>query len=628
MAKKTNDHEYNADSLKAQNYPENIRHNPWMLGGRGPEARFRAVKEVTDNSVDEAMAGFGENITIRYDSKTDILTVIDEGRGIPMGLNKETGKYGAEMVFATLHSSGKFDAKAYKGGVIGVHGVGAACTNAVSEFLQVWACSKGKWLTQRFERGIVQGPPERQDPPSKQAIKSGKGTVVRFKLDSQIFPEGISLDSENMISELRSVAALNAGLRIKVIVDNVATELYSENGIIDMIVNEESKGLVIGKPFAMEVEGLLDLALCWYDDDRTDGVFSFTNSSRTGQDGKHVDGARQAIVEVLRAEVNDKDKIDVKYLTYGLRLVLNYRTEKPNYVGQTKDRLTNTEAVTEVRKAMLVPFTEYVKKNKTFVSALINRAKRFQKNAEKFMADNKAVKSLSLRDPSATILPGKLDPALPWYTADERELILVEGDSAGGPCKEMKMPWQEILPLRGKVLNVMHKTNTVNKVLASEAIRNIYLAMGTMPGVPYDSPKRRVGSIGLLPDADSDGAHICSLLIAIIARFNSDWLTGGHVHYINAPLFIGRLADERQYGHSREEMISKFPAAKRNKVLISRMKGWGEAAAKDLGEFALNPETRIITRMDVEDGDIDIVRSIMGDDVAPRKLLLGFTGVK
>lgn len=621
MAKKIAENEYNADSLIAQEFPANIRHNPWMLGGRGPEARFRAVKEVTDNAVDEAMAGFGDRITIRYDSKTCIVTVIDEGRGVPMGLNKEKGKYGAEMVFATLHSSGKFNAKAYKGGVIGVHGVGAACTNAVSEFLQVWACSNGKWLTQRFERGIVQGPPVKENPPSKQAVAAGRGSVVRFKLDSEIFPEGISLDAENMINELRSVAALNAGLMIRVIIDNVVTELFSENGIVDLIVTEESKSQIIGKPFTTQVDGLLDLALCWYDDDSTDGTFSFVNASRTGQDGKHVDGARAAIVEVLRAEIGEKDKIDVKYLTYGLRMALNYRTEKPNYAGQTKDRLTNTEAVSDVRKAMLASFTEYVKKNKQFVTALINRAKRFQKNAEKFMAENKAVKSLELRDPGHSILPGKLDPAMSCYKPDERELILVEGDSASTGCKVSKMPWQEILPLRGKFSNPA-KTRFAD-LIKNEEVRAIFTCMGTLPNEPYDGKKRRVGRIGLLPDADHDGYHICALCVTLLAMYAPEWITGGHVFWINAPLFIGAYKTEKHYGNKRDEMLAQFPEKIRKNVIVTRLKGWSEAAVSDLHDIAMNPESRSITMVTMQDVDKDLIQKIMGDDVKYRKELLG-----
>lgn len=614
---------YGADSLRELHYPENVRQKVGMyLSGSDEAGAYRAFKEIADNSFDEAMAGHGKKINIVYNTEKNTVTVIDQGRGLPMGKNKD-GKFASEVALATLHGSGKFDAKNYAGGVIGTHGVGAACTNAVSEHFTVWSKNSGKWMMQRFERGIKTHDPKPEAPKSKIALKNDKGTMIQFKLDKKIFGSAV-IDGERIHNEMRHIAMLNPGLSIVVDVDGEVKTYKSDNGLIDMLITEETSKSTLGKPFSLQVKKAIDIAVCWRDDSDSE-TFSYVNSSFTAQEGTHVQGARTAILEILKSELSDKDKLDPKFFLRGMRLALNWRMENPIYAGQTKDRLSNTEVVTQVKKVMLAPFAEFVKKNKALVSTLIERAKKFQANEESFLASNKAVKSIKLVDPTSRgLLPGKLTQAH-GYKPDEKELILVEGDSAEGSAKMARMPWQEVLPLRGKIPNPMR--TPLDKFLANEQVMNIFTALGCLPGDKYDSKKRRVGKVSFLPDADPDGKHICSELIAFFTKYLPDWIQTGHVYYINSPLFVGALRGVKCYGNTIDEVKAQYPEKDRKHVLITRLKGWGETQASDLHVIAMNPKSRSVMRFSMTDNDDIVVGNIMGDDVAYRKEMLGIKEV-
>lgn len=632
---------YGAKSLRSLPYPESVQQRPGMyIGSVDSSGAFRCLKEIIDNSIDEAGAGFGTYISISYNTETGVITVVDNGRGVPMGWNDDEGKFASEVVYSTLHGSGKFDDESYGGTSAGLNGVGAAVCNAMSEWFIVWSSNtenkKQPWLMQRFEFGKKVHDPKPEAPKSKFALKTGRATVVKFKLNSKLFTD-TTIDVERIHSEMSHIAMLNPGVTIAVNIDGEVTKHLSENGLIDMIANEKTKSAILGKPFSYQVEGLIDFACAWVDDTET-VTHSYVNSSYTVLEGKHVDGARAAIIEAVKGELSERDKggkgdkdkdkakIDPKFFLKGLRIAMNWRMKNPVYAGQTKDKLNNAEVLTKVRNELLAPLVEFLKKNKSLASGIIDRAKKFQKIDAKFSAEMKSVKSLTLRDPSACILPGKLVPALPCYSRDEKELILVEGDSAGTPCSEMKMPWQEVLPLRGKVLNA--STNSIPKLLGSDAIRMILTCMGVTPGDMYDTKTRRVARVCLLPDADSDGAHICSLLLALFGKVCPDWFATGNIFYINAPLFVGRHLDDKHYGNTKEEVFDQFLPKVQKNVMISRMKGWGEAKKEDLQEFALNPSTRVVTRMSMTDADLAIMNEIMGDDPAKRRELLGLTEVK
>jgi DNA gyrase subunit B len=614
---------YGADSLREMKYPECVRTKIGMYLGSADEAgAYRAFKEIADNSFDEAMAGHGKKINIIYNTAKNLVTVIDQGRGLPMGKNKD-GKFASEVALATLHGSGKFDAKNYAGGVIGTHGVGAACTNSVSEHFTVWSKNSGKWVTQRFERGVKVHDPKPEAPKSKIALKNDKGTVIQFRLDTQIFGS-VVIEGERIHSEMRHIAMLNPGLSIVVDVDGEVKKYKSDNGLIDMIMTEESAKSTLGKPFSFQQKKVIDIAVCWRDDADTE-TFSYVNSSFTAQEGTHVQGARTAFLDILKGELSEKDKLDPKFFLKGMRLALNWRMENPIYAGQTKDRLSNTEVVTQVKKIITPAFAEFVKKNKGLISGLIERAKKFQANEENFLANNKAVKSIKLVDPTSRgILPGKLCQAH-GYKPDEKELILVEGDSAEGSAKKARMPWQEILPLRGKIPNPIR--TPFAKFMENEEVVGIFTALGCLPGDKYDSKKRRVGKVSFLPDADPDGKHINSELMALFTKYLPDWIHTGHTFYSNSPLFVGSLRGIKKFGNNHDEVFKQFSEKDKKHVIITRMKGWGEAMAADLNYIAMDPKTRSVVKLALTDSDEIVVGNIMGAEVSHRKEMLGIKGV-
>ena len=283
--------------------------------------------------------------------------------------------------------------------------------------------------------------------------------------------------------------------------------------------------------------------------------------------------------------------------------------------------MTNVEVTAIVKKLITPSVVEFLKKNKALVKTLIDRAKKFQKNEEKFIADNRAVKTIKLVDPNARgILPGKFQPA-PGYKPDEKELILVEGDSAGGSCIKARMPWQEILPLRGKIPNPSR--TPFAKLMENEDVAAIFIAMGCMPGDPYDSKKRRVARLCFLPDADPDGKHINSELISLVTLYAKDWVNRGAVYYINSPLYVGGHRGTKRYGNTREIVLSQFPERDRKSVLLTRMKGWAEASPDDMHHIAMNPETRSIIKYSLSAADEVTISNVMGNDVAFRKEMLG-----
>ena len=638
-AKKTTT--YNADSLKSLKYPENVRHRPGMFISSVDEPGVRRIwKEILDNSVDEHGIGHGNTIVVEYNTKKNMFLVADQGRGAPSGMNKKEGKSGFELVFATLHGSGKFDQSNYVTSS-GVHGVGASCTQSLSSHFQAWSHNEGLWKTQTFKKGYAVSKVEKGSP-APEFAKAKKGTVVQWVPDTEIFKDA-RIDIQAMHETCKHLTMLNPGLEIIIRIDGKETKYKSENGLLDMVYGtKEQQESSLTKPFQYQKKSLIDIAVVWNDDDLQQ-TWSYVNSSHTPEEGTHVQGARNALLEALRAELttatksektkqrNSKSKqddtLDAKYLLMGSRMALNWRMSNPVYSGQTKDKLTNAEVVTTVKNTVLPEFSSFLKKNPKLISTLIDRAKKFQKAAEKFQQDLKAVKSIRLFDPNSRgVLPGKLTQAH-GYKPDEKELIFVEGDSAESGCKKARMPWQEVLPLRGKLPNPI-RTET-SKFMANSEVSGIFTAIGVLPGGLYSSKTRRVGRLGFLPDADPDGRHINSELIAFVSRYLPDFLEQGKVFYIDAPLFVGSYRGVKKFANSTDELLNKFPEKDRKHVLVTRMKGWAEASAEDMRVIAMDPSTRKVVQLTTSDADALVVNNIMGDDVAHRKEMLGIKeGVK
>lgn len=643
---------YNADSLKTLPFPDNVRHRPGMyLSSKDEPGVRRAWKEIIDNSIDEHQNGHGNKIVCHYNTKTGVTLLADQGRGVPSGYNKSEKKTGFEIVFGTLHGGGKFDSGNYETSG-GLHGVGAAASQATSSSFQVWSHNEGLWKTQSFKEGKPVSDVKKAAPPEEFA-KSKRGTVIQWTPDTKVFSTKF-VDTDLMSETCRSLAMLNPGLEIVVVIDGKKTVYKSENGLLDMLYSTpEQKQVTFGKPFHFQKKGVIDIAVSWQDTDES-LTYSYVNSSHTPEEGTHVQGARNAIVEALRAEVEAGSKttkpvlsgrgkagkgktgkkaekeapIDGKYLLMGMQLAMNWRMSNPVYSGQTKDKLTNSEVVTQVKNLVLPEFATFLKQNPKLVSTLLDRAKKFQNADAKFKEALNSVKSIKLAAPGARgLLPGKLAQARGKHKPEEIELFLVEGESAAGPAKAVRLSYQEVLELRGKLLNV--ERANLAAVFNGVSVLNILLAMGIKPGddCRTHGGSVRVGRVNIMTDADPDGDHICALLLAFFAKYAPQWIIEGRIAHIHLPLFVGAHGEQKEFGFTREEMLKKFPEGKRKHVLVNRLKGLGEMTNHELFINGMDPKTRRVKVFTMEDADAIEVKRIMGNEEEHKDYRKGALGI-
>jgi DNA gyrase/topoisomerase IV subunit B len=360
-------------------------------------------------------------------------------------------------------------------------------------------------------------------------------------------------------------------------------------------------------------------SICWYDTDDMD-IRSYCNSSYTRENGYHVNALKLALANAIK--VDGKSDIDVRFLMYGMRAALQVKMQDPVYEGQTKNKLMSPEIVKPVRDVIEPALIEFFTRNKSLVRTLLDRAQRFQSNFSRMTEDNKAIKSVKLvpRD-SRVDLPVKMKAAKPWVKPEDRELIIVEGDSAGSTAKPASFDWQEILPIRGKILNTGKAS--LAKTLGNQEVKDIITALGTNLGSKCDPSKGRVGRICILTDADDDGYHIASLLSALFVLYFTPWVEQGRVFFINAPLYLGSHKEHKFFGDTPEAVYAQFPSALRSKVLLTRAKGWGELRPDQLRTIAMDPSRRRLIRLTVEADDFLEIDRMMGNDTKYRKTLLG-----
>ncbi len=630
---------YGAESIQVLEGLEAVRKRPAMyIGDIGVKGLHHLVYEVIDNSIDEALAGYCTNIDVTIHEDNSI-SVEDDGRGIPTGMHLKEKKSALEVVMTVLHAGGKFDKGSYKVSG-GLHGVGVSCVNALSSDLKATIWREGKIFEQEYKIGVPQYPVREIGTSEK------TGTNIHFWPDYSIFIVS-EYNREILESRIRELAFLNKGLRINLKDlrekdENGETHFksfYSEGGIIEFVemldANAGRNALI---PKVIYVEGhddnsnvMVEVAMC-YNDSYNEHIYSYVNNINTIEGGTHVTGFRRALTRVFKnygdkENMFEKAKVEIEGDDFreGLSTIISIKVPEPQFEGQTKTKLGNSEVsgVVEsaVSKALVIYLEENPKEAKSIINKVILAAQaRAAARKAREMVQRKSVLS-------GGGLPGKL------ADCSERdpqrcELFLVEGDSAGGTAKQGRdRSFQAILPLRGKILNVEKAME--HKIYENEEIRNMYTALGVTVGTPDDPKalnivKLRYHKLIIMTDADVDGSHIATLILTFIFRYMKELVEQGYVYIAQPPLYQVKRGKEMAYAWTEEErkaIIARIAGGKEDSVSLQRYKGLGEMNSEQLWETTMNPATRTLKQVTIESAaEADRVFSmLMGDEVAPRR---------
>ncbi|MCC5627767.1 DNA topoisomerase (ATP-hydrolyzing) subunit B [Nostoc sphaeroides] len=633
---------YSADQIQVLEGLEAVRKRPGMyIGTTGPRGLHHLVYEVVDNSIDEALAGHCTHIEVDINADGSV-TVTDDGRGIPVDTHSRTGKSALETVMTVLHAGGKFGGGGYKVSG-GLHGVGISVVNALSEVVEVTVWRDKKVYLQRYERGIPVS--ELEAKPYKEART---GTSVTFKPDTQIFTTSIEFDYITLSGRLRELAYLNAGVKITFTdhrlellkSDTPKVESYNYKGGIKEYIaymNREKQPLheeiiyVQGERNNVQVE----VSLQWCTDAYTDNVLGFANNIRTVDGGTHLEGLKAVLTRTLNAIARKRNKIKEnepnlsgEHVREGLTAVISVKVPDPEFEGQTKTKLGNTEVRGIVDSLVGEVLTEYLEFHPAIADSILDKAIQAFKAAEAARHARELVRRKSVLESSP--LPGKLadcssrDPS-------ESEIFIVEGDSAGGSAKQGRdRRTQAILPLRGKILNI-EKTDDA-KIYKNNEVQSLITALGLgVKGDEFDSTQLRYHRIVIMTDADVDGAHIRTLLLTFFYRYQRALIEQGFIYIACPPLFKVERGRNHEYCYSdreKDQAIAKFPA--NANYTIQRFKGLGEMMPQQLWDTTMNPETRKMKQVEIEDAaEADRIFTIlMGDRVAPRREFIETYGSK
>ena len=618
--------EYGADQIQILEGLEAVRKRPGMyIGSTSSKGLHHLVYEIVDNAVDEALAGFCDTVKV-YINEDNSITVRDNGRGIPVGINKKKGIPAVEVVFTILHAGGKFGGGGYKVSG-GLHGVGASVVNALSTWLEVDIFHEGKIYRQRYERGKVMYPLKIVGDTDK------RGTEVRFLPDPTIFEETI-FDFSVLKQRLREMAFLTKGLKIvlkdKRPEENVALTFHYEGGIREYVeyLNKSKEVLYTQVIYCEGKKGdvVVEVAL-QHNDSYNEGVYSFVNNITTPEGGTHLAGFRSALTKTFNdyARKNKLLKDSEQNLTgddirEGLVAIVSIKITEPQFEGQTKQKLGNSEARGAVDSVVSEQLTYFLEQNPNVAKIICEKAVLAQRAREAARKARDLTRRKSALDGMS--LPGKLadcsdkDP-------QNCEIYIVEGDSAGGSAKTARSrATQAILPLRGKILNV--EKSRLDKILVNNEIRAMITAFGTGIHEDFDITKLRYNKIIIMTDADVDGAHIATLLLTFLYRFMPDLIKEGHVYLAQPPLYKVEKNKKVWYAYSDEELnkiLTDIGRDGNNK--IQRYKGLGEMDASQLWETTMDPEKRILLRVNMDDdaaSELDMTfDTLMGDRVEPRR---------
>ena len=632
MSEDINKNQYSADSIQALEGMEHVRMRPSMyIGDVGVRGLHHLVYEVIDNSIDEALAGHCDKITVTINEDNSITTE-DNGRGIPVGLHKKEGVSALEVVMTKIGAGGKFDKDSYKVSG-GLHGVGVSCVNALSSNLKATVHREGKVWEQEYERGKAMYPVKSTGSTDK------RGTIVTFKPDPQIFTQTLEYNYETLSSRMRELAFLNKGITV-IIIDKrekddkgefVSEIFYSEEGLPEFIKYlDETREPIMKSVIAFEGEknGIPVEVAMIYNTSYAENLHSYVNNINTHEGGTHLTGFRRGLTHTLKKYADesgmlDKLKFDIAGDDFreGLTAIISVKVAEPQFEGQTKTKLGNREVSSSVSQAVSEMLTDYLEEHpedaKTIVQKVILAAQaRHAAQKAREMVQRKTVMSIGG-------LPGKLSDCSEQDPA-KCEVFLVEGDSAGGTAKQGRdRAFQAILPLRGKILNVEKAMQ--HKVFENEEIKNIFTALGVTIGTEDDSKalnlsKLRYHKIVIMCDADIDGSHIATLILTFFFRYMKELIESGHVYIATPPLYLVKKGQKKQYAwndQERDTIAEQFGGS----VSVQRYKGLGEMNASQLWDTTMNPDFRTLRQVQIDNGtEADRIFSmLMGDDVPPRR---------
>ena len=627
--------QYGADSIQVLEGLEAVRKRPAMyIGDVGQKGLHHLVYEVVDNSIDEALAGHATKVSVVIHEGNSI-TVKDDGRGIPVAMHAKEGKSALEVVMTVLHAGGKFDKDSYKVSG-GLHGVGVSCVNALSTLLRVNVHRDGKEYQQEYNIGKPMYDVKEVGP------SDYRGTIVHFQPDTSIFYESV-YQYDILAARLRELAYLNRGIRIQLTDERDVQEdgsfrteeFYSQGGLKEFTeFIDQNRERLIPEPMYMEgeIEGIPVEVSMTYNTTYAENIHSYVNNINTHEGGTHLAGFRRALTRTLKKYADEsgiltKEKVEVAGDDFreGLTAVISVKVMEPQFEGQTKTKLGNSEVSGAVDRIVGEMLTNYLEEHpneaRIIVSKVVLAAKaRIAARKAREMVQRKTVLG-------SNSLPGKLadcsetDPA-------QCEIFLVEGDSAGGTAKQGRdRRFQAILPLRGKILNVEKAMQ--HRIFENEEIRNIFTALGVSLGTEEDSKalntaKLRYHKIIIMADADVDGSHIATLVLTFLFRYMKDLVERGYVYIASPPLYLVKKGQKSQYAWNetqRDQVARELGGEEQTGVTVQRYKGLGEMNSEQLWETTLNPEARTLKQVTIDNAtEADRIFSmLMGDDVPPRR---------
>lgn len=634
---KKNPTTYSADNIQVLEGLEAVRKRPSMyIGDTGPKGLHHLVYEVVDNSIDEAVAGYCNDIVVTI-HKDNSISVKDNGRGIPTGINKKENKSALELVMTVLHAGGKFDKDTYKVSG-GLHGVGVSCVNALSTHLRAEVHREGKIFNQEYEKG------KPMYDVKEVGTSDMTGTIVTFTPDPEIFTQTTVYNYDTLANRLRELAFLNKGITLTLQDERETNDdgsekkdvFFSEGGLQEFVkFLDGTRTSLIPEPIYLEgIKQGIPVELSFqYNDTYSENVHSYVNNINTIEGGTHVAGFRRGLTRVLKKYAdesgllkNSKVEVTGDDFREGLTAVISVKVAEPQFEGQTKTKLGNTEVMGAVDVAVGEILGGYLEENPREAKAIVQKViiaaqARAAARKARELVQRKTVMS-------GSGLPGKLadcssnDPAL-------CEIFFVEGDSAGGTAKQGRdRNYQAIMPLRGKILNVEKAME--HKIYENEEIKNMFTALGVSVGTEDDpkalnTAKLRYHKIIIMTDADVDGSHIATLILTFYFRYMRELIEKGYIYIATPPLYLVKKGKESQYAWTEDQRLAAIQklkgSGKEDSVHVQRYKGLGEMNAEQLWDTTMNPEFRTLRQVTIENAaECDRVFSmLMGDEVAPRR---------